>query len=362
MKKDVWKFHSATIIYMDIPVVSRDFFRRCPLSHKTNLVPVIAVFLLFSSCAQMTTETLVREEKLKVANWNVQTFFDAVTTGDEYTEFVKSGRWGKEAYIERLKRLCSVIKAIDADVFVMEEIENEAVVHDISNFLAGEWNGQKVYRNAVFAKDEGSSIGCAVLSRVQLDDMKVHSLDIRTEESDMPRLRPIMEVEVISRGRRLTILVNHWKSKSGGEEESEIWRNRQEGVLSSIMEKGIQNNSALLALGDFNRDIADFDLASGGKVVMRFWKDGTLVDSGVCVQSPWFSDSGKMVQPGSYYFQEEWSRIDNMFLAGKAEFIEFHVAVEGPWCDSKIFVPNRYQIWNGEGYSDHLPIVCVVRF
>ena len=201
MKKDVWKFHSATIIYMDIPVVSRDFFRRCPLSHKTNLVPVIAVFLLFSSCAQMTTETLVREEKLKVANWNVQTFFDAVTTGDEYTEFVKSGRWGKEAYIERLKRLCSVIKAIDADVFVMEEIENEAVVHDISNFLAGEWNGQKVYRNAVFAKDEGSSIGCAVLSRVQLDDMKVHSLDIRTEESDMPRLRPIMEVEVISRGR-----------------------------------------------------------------------------------------------------------------------------------------------------------------
>ena len=95
MKKDVWKFHSDTIIYMDIPVVSRDFFRRCPLSHKTNLVPVIAVFLLFSSCAQMTTETLVREEKLKVANWNVQTFFDAVTTGDEYTEFVKSGRWGK---------------------------------------------------------------------------------------------------------------------------------------------------------------------------------------------------------------------------------------------------------------------------
>ena len=51
-----------------------------------------------------------------------------------------------------------------------------------------------------------------------------------------------------------------------------------------------------------------------------------------------------------------------MFLAGKAEFIEFHVAVEGPWRDSKIFVPNRYQIWNGEGYSDHLPIVCVVRF
>ncbi len=347
---------------MDIPVASRDFLRRCPLSHKTKLVPVLAVFLLFSSCAQMTTETFAREEKLKVANWNVQTFFDAVTTGDEYTEFVKSGRWGKDAYIERLKRLCSVIKAIDADVFVMEEIENEAVVHDISNFLAGEWSDQKVYKKAVFAKDEGSSIGCAVLSRVQLDDMKVHSLDIRTEEYDMPHLRPIMEVEVISKGRKLTILVNHWKSKSGGEEESEVWRNRQEGVLSGIMKKGIQNDGALLALGDFNRDIADFDVVSEGRVVMRFWKDGSLDDSGVSVRSPWFSPGGKMVQPGSYYFQEEWSRIDNMFLAGKIELIDFHVAVDGPWCDSKVFVPNRYQIWNGEGYSDHLPIVCEVRF
>ena len=105
---------------------------------------VFSVFMgifvfLFASCQHNVNVTAGKNGRLKVVNWNVQTFFDAITTGSEYTEFVKSSRWGKEAYMERLTRLASVIRTLDADIFVMEEIENEGVVHDICNFLAGEW-------------------------------------------------------------------------------------------------------------------------------------------------------------------------------------------------------------------------------
>ena len=103
----------------------------------------------------------VNRDKVKIANWNVQTFFDANNDGTEYSEFAKSKTWGEEMYKERLKRLCSVIKKLDADIFIMEELENSNVLFDISNFLAGEWNPRKIYRYACFSKNEGGAIGCA---------------------------------------------------------------------------------------------------------------------------------------------------------------------------------------------------------
>ena len=67
-----------------------------------SLCMCVFMLLSFSSCVQNLSDSVEKEGRLKVVNWNVQTFFDAVTTGDEYTEFVRSGRWGKDAYIERL--------------------------------------------------------------------------------------------------------------------------------------------------------------------------------------------------------------------------------------------------------------------
>ncbi len=302
-------------------------------------------------------------QSVKVANWNVQTFFDSVTCGLEYDEFKKSANWGEAAYTIRLERLCQVIKALDADIFVMEEVENEGVMMDISNFLAGEWDKKKIYAYGCFAKDAGGAIGCGILSRLTLGGLTVHAADFRNQKADMPRMRPLMQLSVYKGGRELTLMINHWKSMSGGENVTEKWRNIQEAVLSRKVKEAVSLGGAVLCTGDFNRDITKFKRGIDfSTVVLRELDCGKQSDFGVEVVTPWYDSLQKLVEPGSYYFNDQWSRIDQFFYAGEAEIERFEVAASEPWSEQKSKIPKKYKIWNGSGFSDHLPIVCEVSF
>lgn len=364
---------------------------------------------LFGGCAREG-----KRVSLKIVNWNAQTFFDANNDGIEYSNFQKSKKWGEAAYKERLKKLCHAIKALDGDVVILEEIENEGILYDISNALAGEnWNPKKVYRYGCFSKKKNSSIGCAVISRYELCGFKIHSLDVRAENSRAPSMRPLMEVDLLvpknkfsdgEKSRSLKIFVNHWKSKSGGEEESKIWRRWQEGLLAQKISDA-QNEATLPAIicaGDFNQDISEFsfieieadagaddflDAGLGENAILETrCSDGnddfrktqfvTKVDAKnfrnvpniefatldsrekIFVYSPWAEFSG---EEGSYFFRDEWERIDHFFACGQIALKEFAPQTSGAWAydDGR---PKPFKIYSLNGYSDHLPISCVVEF
>lgn len=320
--------------------------------------------------------------KIKVVNWNVQTFFDAQTDGSEYGDFKKSSSgWGRDSYIKRLERLCEAINALDADVFVMEEIENKGVLYDISNKLASNsWRKKKMYGYGCFYKAPGSSIGCAVLSRHPLSDLKIHSLDIKTENAEQPSLRPIMELTLSAAGKKLILYVNHWKSMAGGEAKTEIWRRWQESVLGKNVYDRVQgglsgSGSAVLCCGDLNCNITKFafreDVAGfvseGGSakfsdmcnVFLRYIRAGNL---GVCgVYSPWILSDGRQMDGGSYYYNKAWNTLDHFFSAGSAKISNFTVEDKGHWADEG-GIPIGYKVYTGRGYSDHLPISCTVEF
>lgn len=302
--------------------------------------------------------SLQKGERISVLNWNLQTFFDGNFDGNEYTEFKSSSSgWSKDKYSDRLDRLCSVIKKLDKDVVVMEELEKEGQLYDISNRLAGAFKGDKVYRYAFFAKDEGSSIGLGILSRYPLAETSVHVLDIRSEKTKQPAMRPIVKCSVLKGQEKLVLFVNHWKSKSGGEAESEVWRNYQEECLCSLVSQSLaEGERFVLMCGDFNRDILEFSQMTGGinrNIVLR--------GENVPVYSPWFDENGQLWGIGSYFYDEQWSRIDNFFSAGDAVICDFKVESGGAWADSQ-GRPVRYKVYTGQGYSDHLPVSCSVLF
>ena len=310
---------------------------------------------------------------ISVANWNLQTFFDGTKDGCEYKEFQKAADWNNDTYKVRLERLCEFITTTDADIFVFEEMENEGIIYDISNQLAGNghnWNQKKFWNYSVFAKEEETAIGIGILSRYPLSNIKTHSMDIRIHSTSQPVTRYILEAHASVEKHNLIILANHWKSKSGGETETEIWRDWQENILGKRIDELLITHSpapAILICGDFNRDACDFVCNLKNQ---KGWQNGTentilryahfgFTDY-VSADSLWFTESGEYSCPkGSYYYDDEWERIDNIMLAGAARKISFAPSAVSPWASAQGY-PVAYKIYSGQGWSDHLPLCAQI--
>lgn len=318
---------------------------------------IVLFFSLFAliSCSQSP----FGKKQLSVATWNVQTFFDGKKDGCEYSEFTKGDNWSIEKYEVRLDRLCKVINQLDCDVIVLEELENEGIIYDISNRLAGNaWNQKKNWNYACFAKNPGSSIGCGILSRYELSDLKIHNLDVRTSEKQ-PSMRPIMEVSINNGKEKTLLFVNHWKSKSGGAEESEIWRDLQENVLCSCINYHAEENPYFIICGDFNRDVQEFKKAEDGGINLR---PGNFGKKNAFVNSCWFDEEGNLVPgQGSYYFKDNWERIDHIFTSQNFLLESFEVFSNGEWC-TEDGIPKSYKVYTGEGFSDHVPLKAILSY
>ncbi|MCR5612836.1 hypothetical protein [Treponema sp.] len=340
------------------------------------------ILVLFFGCyAGNNSGTM---QNVTITNWNVQTFFDGNNDGIEYSEFRKADTWNSELYEQRIGRLCSMIKKFDSDILVMEEIENEKIIYDISNHLSeNEWFKNKKYLYAAFGKNEGSSIGCAVLSKYKIEDVAFHNIDIRTEkekkvgkkkgrkkgEGKMPDLRPIIELTINTDDRcqngghsRFKLFVNHWKSKSGGALESEKWRQWQETVLAGLLksrncaEKKREPEFFCIAAGDFNKDIGEFGRGKGKE--LYFTELDECENKAVNVYSPWNEYENQ--EKGSYYFNGKWERIDHFFCNRNEGIVKFTVEEE-PEIINEDGTPARYQIFSKSGYSDHLPVTCTIK-
>lgn len=331
---------------------------------------ILFILLTFSAlgCSLNYETEQKTEEKtiVSITNWNLQTFFDSVTEGTEYSDFIKNSRWTSESYSQRLDRLCKVITSINSDIFVFEEIENKDIIMDISNRLTqNNWNTKKQWAYSCFAKEDDSSIGVAIFSRFPIYNFKTHRLDIRSQQIPQPSSRLILQANILADNKFLTVFANHWKSKSGGEYMTEIWRDWQEAQLAQSLSKFSQD-CAVVILGDFNRNIEDFvclgkTINKEPNILLRgAYNDGDEILAEV--YSPWLLDDSESLKSyGSYYYEKEWERIDNIFGYGKAEISGFNVKAESPWANSQ-GIPIRFNIFTGEGYSDHLPIMCSVVF
>ena len=334
--------------------------------YKKQYIGLYLFCILFcTSCTKPAAERTITE-KIHIVSWNVETFFDAVKDGTEYKEFTSSSsKWNRDAYEARLDKLCEAVKKLDADVYVFEEIENDGVMYDISNRLAGNsWTPKKQWQYGCFAKKKGTATGCAVLSRLPLSSLSVHALDIRTENTTQPDMRPLMEVSLLVDGKPLILLINHWKAKSNKEKDTDVWRNWQESVLAGrfIYASGkTGTKTAVIACGDFNRDIFDFDWTETNDKNIILHHIGFETAEKIAVHTPWIQGNGRYGEPGSYYYNNTWERIDSFFAAGSASLSDFTVKTGAPWTNDN-GTPAGYKVSTGTGCSDHLPISCSVTF
>ena len=343
--------------------------------------------ILFTSCKSDLAAVATSSENVhtdsgktygtsvKIANWNLQTFFDSTPDGTEYSGFTKNDKsWTSEKYSIRLERLCSVITQIDADIIAFEEIENAKIIYDIINNYDLQGRRDKSYNYACFASEEGQAFGVALLSRYPILDYSVHQVDVRSEKDDsgvlisQPRMRPVLKALVQIENTVFSVYVCHWKSKSSGAEASEIWRNYSENQLAYLISK---DTNHVFITGDFNRDLKEFNINTstskfgfvGSVELGRLELTNALLSDSVLINSAWLSESATSCYEteGTYFYQERWEKLDHFFFSNDITLKSFStVKFEENTTESG--TPYRYSVWNGKGVSDHLPIVCVIGF
>jgi len=190
------------------------------LSHAVFFVAVSLVCLSASRCAAPASSA--EGPSVSIVAYNVKSLFDAVDDGTEFPEFsVAKGKWDEARYKIRLSNVAAAVLASTPDVgsppgpdiLCLEEIENEKVLEALRTGPLAPAR----YRYAAIAPAEGGPFSVCALSRLPILASSCHYAATPAGRAG----RDLLELEFDALGRRLFVLACHWKSKSGGAEETE---------------------------------------------------------------------------------------------------------------------------------------------
>jgi len=340
------------------------------------LIFPLSLVLFLVSCAFPFLWNIERE--ITIMTYNVHNLFNAVSEGGEYPEYDPSGgEWTEEEYEKRLANTADIIRGAvrgGPDIVLVQEIERLSVLRDLAEgYLAG--MGYSVY--GVENTANASTVMVGALSRVPVTKSLVHAVQM----PDGRVGRGILELWLSSGGVPVVVFNNHWKSKTGGAEETEPQRVAEASLLSARIAEILERGEALdiVAAGDLNEQIEEFERSGRCYPTALGQKGGTgtiLVlpipasssaenqagsEGALTLLSPWFD----VEQGGSYWYNGEWERIDHVLMTpglldGEGfDYAAFSV-VSLPFMLSEGGTPLVWSSRTGRGYSDHLPLLLTL--
>lgn len=166
--------------------------------------------------------------ELKFATYNVENLFDGKIDGTEYPDF-KHGSWNDQRYIRKLNNISRVIKALNADIIALNEIENEGVLKNLAIK-----SGYKFYK---FATNKRSPVGLGFLSKRPIINSKKFIIpNVKT--------RPILMVEIQFNGENIKFFTAHFPARKNG------IQNRK--IAANTLIKLVKNERRTIVLGDMN--------------------------------------------------------------------------------------------------------------
>lgn len=320
-------------------------------------------------------------------SYNVQNIFDDSDNGTEYPEFDPGrGEWGTSQYNTRLFNLSEVIRRSVSggpDVIALQEIENSRVAEDlVENYLKG-----MDYNYIIVTDTEDSAIQLGFISRLKFDEIKVHQIFLDGYNTG----RPILEASIVTDSGTLAVFNNHWKSKLGGSEETEPARIAAATALKRrILELSSGNPQVdIVVFGDLNENWNEYRLIGedyitalmpfddiilpdpAGPILITGSRDVISYDSTVDVigpkpiilYSPWCTDSE---MSGSYVYNDTWQTIDHILMNSGLfdgfgfEYESFRV-LKDDYLLNTLGYPLKWRTETGYGYSDHLPLILVIK-
>ncbi|MDD4572680.1 MAG: hypothetical protein PHR69_00545 [Sphaerochaeta sp.] len=335
-----------------------------PLLYSLLLMMLVC---LWSGCSLDAQDTKGKE--FKILTYNVQNLMDDKLDGDEYPEYRPSEKWNTPSYHMRLRTLNEVLTTRSlglCDVLVLQEVEHEKVIGD----LLDRHLGRKGYGWYAVAKDEGSPIATALISRSKPKHVAVHAVK---------GARSVLEAVFDTKRGEVVIFALHAKSQIGDFSETETLRLALSRVLTEAAKR--HEGSLIVLCGDFNSNpkpseennlvqpalinIADpkaRTYMSAGSLGITGRRDLVYSDVWYC---PFLDGQNSFDKPGTCYFGGSWHHYDQ-FLGNGLLFD----GLGWEYGSAKIIAPSAAQkadgtpmAWNLStlsGVSDHFPLLLTL--
>lgn len=314
---------------------------------------------------------------LSIAFYNVENLFDTEddpnTFDDDRTPTGKD-LWTPEKYQEKLKHIARVISEIGKEtagaspaIIGLCEIENYKVLEDLINQPG---LSDQDYGIVHFDSPDSRGVDVALLYRKSLfevlDSQPRKLLLYDPETNKRVYTRDQLVVTGMLDGGKISFIINHWPSRSGGETLSKSKRVKaaelNKRIIDSLFKK--EPGARIISMGDFNDDPFNYSIK---KVLQtRSEKKGTGIQE-------FYNPMEKLLKSGmgTLAYRDNWNLFDQILISGSllnSDYIEYGFYKAGIFNKSYLLTPDGqyagypfrsygYGGYQG-GYSDHLPVYC----
>jgi hypothetical protein len=313
-----------------------------------------------------------------VGFYNLENFYDTVNNpivNDE--EFLPNGdkRYNTAVYTDKVTRLATVLSQMGTDIspdglamFGVSEIENDTVLNDLINHPLLKKRGYKIVHYD--SRDaRGVDVGFIYNPKyftVEASDKLFVKLP--SGSKDAYYTRDILWVKGKLDGETVHIYVNHWPSRSGGEERSAPARAAAAQVAKNHIDSiaKADGNQKVILMGDLNDDPVSPSVV---EVLKAKGKQKEVREGGLF--NPWMELYKNGI--GTLAYQDNWNLFDQIIISYpwlKKEQAGFYFHKQ--YIFNKEFMmenTGRYKgypmrTWDGNtyrgGYSDHFPTYIVL--
>lgn len=339
----------------------------------------IALLLLFSSGFYLGAQIIPEpKNSTTVVFYNVENLFDItddpVVADEEFTP-LSDKKWNSERYGKKINDLAKVLSDINKKelpgIIGLAEVENARVLNDLINsqFLKkGEYS--VVHYDS---KDERGIDVAFLYRKSEFTVAESRPIPVVFGFDDADVTRDILFVKgTTNDGKPCYVFVNHWPSRTSGEQESEIKRITAAVTLRKEID-GILNyepDARIILLGDFNDEPTNKSLI---QILNATNKRKNLNNRDLYNL---MYDLHNIGDTGTLTYQNSWQIFDQIIVSpsllnkGKDYFVNYDAGMI--YKDESIlftnpetgFVsPNRTYGGNTYygGVSDHLPVYIILQ-
>ena len=290
---------------------------------KKILFIALALVLLipaFRSKAQDATDNGKRYNMYGVAFYNLENLFDTINSNGTYDlEFSPNGarQWDGKKYWSKQHNMAYAISQFATNatpggpaIIGVSEIENITVLQDlVKQPEIKKWHLQIVHHDSPDRR--GIDVGLLYNPRV-FKVLNVTNQRLKVASNPDLRTRDQLCVTGLLAGEKVTVMVNHWPSRLGGEERSSYLREAAAQMAKNTIDSLLKDdpNQGIIFMGDLNDDPMNKSCAE----VLEGKRNIKDVDDPDDIYNPFWDKLANGI--GTLAYKGSWNLFDQIVMTG----------------------------------------------